>query len=1147
MARTPGAILRLTFIVAVSAAVLVGLEDGWASEGAKQAPTRSPSPKGGYLVKVNCGGPAVDGLSADQAYTPGGWGHVGGSPSAANNAVAGDCGYPTAMKTARCSGGTLEYRFDVPRGVYDVRLCFAEPSFDRAGDRRFNLSINGVPRLTNFDVYAEAGGRNRGIQKVYSGISVTGGQLVLRLGSTTGTTGGALVNVLEVQQDASAVAAAPPAPDPGVRWQTLDGQWQIAKDPKDTGKAQKWHTAAGFPLLESRPIQVPGNIYESWCRYNGVAWYSRTFAPAMLKAADMRYYLRVGSCEYSCDIWLNGVLLGSHEGASSPFEFDVTDHLLQGENFLAIRVFSPGSTLWKGTNYPVAYDMGGLTQHVTLAAQPKTRVADVFVRPDWRTGNAPLEITLENCSGATAAVRLHAVYSEHKSGKPSADVTADVNVPPGQSVQKMTATISPPHLWSLEDPFLYTVKVTADSAGKQDVYVVPHVGFRDFRINEFGYFELNGKRIFLKCTHSNVYDPVSILGTSRDMKYVTPDFAKMKNAGFNTFREIIYSALPEQLDQADEAGYLIYNEHQASWVLKDASKFAVDLPGVIKRDRNHPCLAIWGLLNETGAGPAYNAAKNFLPVLRKLDDTRLVLLSSGRWDGDRTTGSASNPSSTAWDVDIGDVHIYPSFPTDWSFVTSTAKMADNPRPTFVSEGGIGSSYNAFGEKRKLQQAGAANDGFAWGWINPMIQGLENAWAKYRLQEVYPSIEDMLIDSQKLAARERAMWFSILRSNPKVNGYSLTGHSDYWGYAEGVTDTFNEFKADHLPVMQGGWSKLCWCLLVNPMNVYADQAFRVRVALANEGQLAPGRYPARLSISGPSGEIWHKETTIAIQGGRNPPLAYAVLDEDVKAAGLSEGKYTLAAALASVPNASASQLEFTVTEKRKHPDLAKTTVTVLGLSQGVKDLLTSRGATLRDYAAGQTFDKDVIVVGEIAARNAATWRPLYQRIARGAHAIFLSPAAFNGGPKNPNKWLALGQKGTRTKPGESLYHSDTIAKNHAIMSGLPTKVMTPDGYPQLLGGEFFGGVTVPDETVVVRVYCTTATTWDGLMVGTYKHHAGRFTVNAFDLIGNLGNPAADRMLLNMAAYAGTDAAAVQPLPANYDMELTSLGIADEAGK
>jgi hypothetical protein len=110
------------------------------------------------------------------------------------------------------------------------------------------------------------------------------------------------------EREKHAAPSAPPAasvPDLAGRLQSLDGRWQIAKDPADVGKANRWYTAAGFPLSESRPILVPGNIYEAWCRYNRVAWYGRTFSPAMPKTADMRYYLRFGSCEYSCDVWLN--------------------------------------------------------------------------------------------------------------------------------------------------------------------------------------------------------------------------------------------------------------------------------------------------------------------------------------------------------------------------------------------------------------------------------------------------------------------------------------------------------------------------------------------------------------------------------------------------------------------------------------------------------------------------------------------------------------------------------------------------------------------------------------------------------------------------------------------------------------------------
>jgi len=64
-----------------------------------------------------------------------------------------------------------------------------------------------------------------------------------------------------------------------------------------------------------------------------------------------------------------------------------------------------------------------------------------------------------------------------------------------------------------------------------------------------------------------------------------------------------------------------------------------------------------------------------------------------------------------------------------------------------------------------------------------------------------------------------------------------------------------------------------------------------------------------------------------------------------------------------------------------------------------------------------------------------------------------------------------------------------------------------------------------------------------VLGTYRHHAGHFTVNGLDILGHLGNPAADRLLLNLVAEAQSDAAALQPLPADYDAEMEALGIRD----
>jgi hypothetical protein len=109
-------------------------------------------------------------------------------------------------------------------------------------------------------------------------------------------------------------------------------------------------------------------------------------------------------------------------------------------------------------------------------------------------------------------------------------------------------------------------------------------------------------------------------------------------------------------------------------------------------------------------------------------------------------------------------------------------------------------------------------------------------------------------------------------------------------------------------------------------------------------------------------------------------------------------------------------------------------------------------------------------------------------------------------------------------------------------------MTPDYYAEVLAGtRFFRNVTPPDDTVAVAIQCTMGDgafeCCSGVVLGTYQHHAGKFTLNTLSLLSHLGHPAADRVLLNLLTHARWTAATVHPLPAGYEEELAALGIAD----
>jgi len=165
-------------------------------------------------------------------------------------------------------------------------------------------------------------------------------------------------------------------------------------------------------------------------------------------------------------------------------------------------------------------------------------------------------------------------------------------------------------------------------------------GFRDFRVVN-GYFHLNGKRLWLRSTHTGDHYPIGYYEPA-DPDLLRRDLIYAKTVGLNMVRFIAGMALPEQLDVCDELGLLVYEESLAAWLLGDSphmgQRFDLSLREMILRDRNHVSVAIWGLLNETRDGPVFRHAASSLPLVRDLDPTRLVCLGSGRWDADLTIG-----------------------------------------------------------------------------------------------------------------------------------------------------------------------------------------------------------------------------------------------------------------------------------------------------------------------------------------------------------------------------------------------------------------------------------------------------------------------------------------------------------------------------
>lgn len=151
-------------------------------------------------IRVNAGG--GDLVDAQGQVWAGDTGFSGGYFSATPNAIA-NTAFPALYQAQRWFYTTFQYQFAVPNGSRVVRLKFAETVASGAGQRWFNVGVNSVPALTNFDIAAQAGGANRAVD-VDVPVSVTGGQVTIQI---TPVHGNAVLNGIEII-DASAVSVA---------------------------------------------------------------------------------------------------------------------------------------------------------------------------------------------------------------------------------------------------------------------------------------------------------------------------------------------------------------------------------------------------------------------------------------------------------------------------------------------------------------------------------------------------------------------------------------------------------------------------------------------------------------------------------------------------------------------------------------------------------------------------------------------------------------------------------------------------------------------------------------------------------------------------------------------------------------------------
>lgn len=949
----------------------------------------------------------------------------------------------------------------------------------------------------------------------------------------------------------------------------LNDNWLIAHDKDNVGKTEKWFET-GLPENKSKMGKLPafGHMYFPDCY--GVFWFQKKFTPKYNVTENEIYQLCIGAADFLCETYINGKFVGVYRDTETPFNYNVTEFINpNSENILTFRVSKPytedidgyrfgevphrnqrPTDIWPG----MCFNCTGIAGNVELKVLPKVYISDMYINGNVETSCVDVVYTIFSEYENSVSCQLTTQIGNKRTGERETENKISCTVNKGENTFSVSVPVADVKLWSNADPFLYFVNAYLNLNDEPIHCLFRHCGFRTFRVNDEGFFELNGKRVFLRCSHTGNSYPFSTFAIPHDPDLVRRDLLMAKASGLNMVRFISGVALPDQLDYADELGIMIYEEPLTSWLTENGDKskeiYQFGVSEMVKRDRSHPSVCIWGMLNETVPNPPFDDCCNWgresLPLLRQYDQTRLVLYSSGRFDGDAFTGSVANPYHDKWQClwnredenskthavwkntnpgaffeNVGDIHAYPKYPiSDYDKNLLRTVGCDVKRPVFLSESGCGSLFDVIWLTKKFEQLGVDKALPDVARIYSMQDLFLTDLKKYGFDEEYAFPGDILKESQRLSARHRALHFDIVRSNPYMCGYSITGLLDHSICGEGLWTYMREWKPGVTDAMQNGLAPLKWCIFPSTTHVYSGEKFGINVVLANEDVLTEKDYPVSLRIFGGNGIIYrHSEIlhpTKENLKGFSLPVFNIELSLDVPT-----GVYEIHCDMEGAAAAD-SAVKFFLTNKADIKPVSLKAA-AWGLDEKSISFLKNNGVELTPLKDADVTTPCLVILGNgESSEKEEVFNKVYEMINNGSRVFVASRYALAQDddwckylrlPENPDNYPH------HTGKLDWLYHKEYLAKrNHPYFKNLPKGIMNWEYWIQLINGADFRYGSTPDDVASASFgpgNINEKGYEGGFNIGSYNIGKGALILNSYNLLENLTqNPAADMLLLNI---------------------------------
>jgi beta-galactosidase len=535
---------------------------------------------------------------------------------------------------------------------------------------------------------------------------------------------------------------------------SLNGVWDFIILPRPEDVTDEVITEG-----EWHPIQVPGNwtmqgfghphytnvmmpfpnIPPNVPDANPTGIYRHTFR-LPLTWAGRRVVLHCGGCEGALYIYLNGQPMGISKDSQTSSEFDITSMIRipeQNELILLVVQWSDASFLEDQDHWWQA----GLQREVYLYSTNLPHIQDCFaigdLTDDYQDGILRLCVKIgfpgDYPKDSVVEVQL---YDPQKNPLFSQALCANFDAyrnewqarfSPANEVFFEQVIPKPLH-WTAETPHLYTIIVTLKSpTGNESTCC--KVGFRKIEIRD-RMLLVNGRRIMIKGV--NYHDHDGNTGKAISQQLYEKDLHLMKQFNINAIRTSHYPKDPSFYDLCDRLGFYVIDEAnlETHAFFQDlchdpryTNAFVERIQAMVEQDKNHPCIILWSLGNESGYGPNHDAAAGYI---RGVDPTRPLHYESAL--GHFWRGAGWHGGQRVTDV------VCPMYPSIEDII-SWSNQNNDTRPLILCEyshcmgnsnGSLADYWAAFEKYPGIQ------GGFLWEWVDHgILQSSQNGipfWA-----------------------------------------------------------------------------------------------------------------------------------------------------------------------------------------------------------------------------------------------------------------------------------------------------------------------------------------------------------------------------------------------------------------------------------